>query len=32
MHEVQQHPIEVNKHIEKCYQSFKTEQTNIATA
>lgn len=30
--EVQQYPIEVNKRIEKYYQSFKTEQLNIATA
>lgn len=32
VNEAQQYPIEVNKRIEKYYQSFKTEQTNIATA
>lgn len=32
VNEVQQYPIEVNKRIERYYQSFETEQTNITTA
>lgn len=31
VNEIQQYPIEVNKRIEKYYQSFETEQANIAT-